>query len=130
MKHEEGVPLTDSFGFGWTGDVKYHLGAEHVLSQSEAEAIGLVQDENMSDSLKVSLAPNPSHLEFVNAVVDGMARAAQETRNQSGLPQRDVERSIAVVIHGDAAFSGEGNCSRDDESLEPAWLWRGRYYST
>ena len=31
MKHEEGVPLTDTFGFGYTGDVKYHLGAEHVL---------------------------------------------------------------------------------------------------
>ena len=32
-KHEEGVPLTDTFGFGWTGDVKYHLGAEHVLGE-------------------------------------------------------------------------------------------------
>ena len=32
-KHEEGVPLTDSFGFGWTGDVKYHLGAEQTWAR-------------------------------------------------------------------------------------------------
>ncbi len=108
MKHEEGVPLTDSFGFGWTGDVKYHLGAEHVLSQDEAEEIGLTPEEGVAGSLKVELAPNPSHLEFVNAVVDGMARAGQETRDQPGFPRRDVERAIPVVIHGDAAFSGEG----------------------
>src|SRR6266567_2214180 len=61
-KHEEGVPLTDSFGFGLTGDVKYHLGAEHMLG------------EEASVSLKVILAPNPSHLEFVNPVIEGMTR--------------------------------------------------------
>jgi 2-oxoglutarate dehydrogenase E1 component len=123
MKHEEGVPLTDSFGFGWTGDVKYHLGAEHILSPAEAEDIGLVEDESKVGSLKVELAPNPSHLEFVNAVVDGMARAAQETRNQPGFPRRDVERAIAVVIHGDAAFSGEGIVA------ETMNLWNLRGYS-
>ena len=125
MKHEEGVPLTDSFGFGWTGDVKYHLGAEHILSQSEAaESAGLSPDERVADSLKVALAPNPSHLEFVNAVVDGMARAGQETRDQPGLPLRDVERALPVVIHGDAAFSGEGIVA------ETMNLWNLRGYST
>src|SRR5579883_2421301 len=69
-RHEEGTPLTDSFGFGWTGDVKYHLGAEHILG------------ENAQVGLRIVLAPNPSHLEFVNPVVTGMARAGQESRDE------------------------------------------------
>ncbi len=111
MKHEEGIPLTDSFGFGWTGDVKYHLGAEHLLGEGTS-----------SVQLKITLAPNPSHLEFVNAVVDGMVRATQETRTQPGFPKRDPERAMAVVIHGDAAFSGEGIVA---ESMN---LWNLRGY--
>jgi len=95
-KHEEGTPLTDTFGFGWTGDVKYHLGAEHTLG------------EGHTVELKIILSPNPSHLEFVNPVIDGMARAAQEDRLVSGGPQQDVDRVLPVVIHGDAAFPGEG----------------------
>src|SRR5258707_6254299 len=95
-KHEEGVPLTDSFGFGWTGDVKYHLGAEHILG------------EGHSVELKIILSPNPSHLEFVNPVVEGMTRALQETRNKPGDPEQDVDRALAILIHGDAAFPGEG----------------------
>ncbi len=96
QKHEEGVPLTDSFGFGWTGDVKYHLGAEHILG------------EGASVNLKVVLAPNPSHLEFVNPVIEGMARASQDTRDVPGAPQQEVDCSLPVLIHGDAAFPGEG----------------------
>src|SRR6266566_656213 len=95
-KHEEGVPLTDTFGFGWTGDVKYHLGAEHIL------------DEGASVGLKVILAPNPSHLEFVNPVIEGMARASQEMRKAPGEPLLDVDVALPVLIHGDAAFPGEG----------------------
>ena len=95
-RHEEGTPLTDTFGFGWTGDVKYHLGAEHTLG------------EGRTVELKIILAPNPSHLEFVNPVIDGMARAAQEDRYVGGRPQQDVDRVLPVVIHGDAAFPGEG----------------------
>jgi 2-oxoglutarate dehydrogenase E1 component len=95
-KREEGVPLTDSFGFGWTGDVKYHLGAEHILG------------EGHSVVLKIILSPNPSHLEFVNPVVEGMARALQETRNKPGDPEQDVDRALPILIHGDAAFPGEG----------------------
>jgi len=96
MKHEEGVPLTDTFGFGYTGDVKYHLGAEHVL------------DEGTSVDLKIILSPNPSHLEFVNPVVEGMARASQEIHTPTGSPGQDVKRALPIVIHGDAAFPGEG----------------------
>ncbi|HVB23183.1 MAG TPA: 2-oxoglutarate dehydrogenase E1 component [Ktedonobacteraceae bacterium] len=96
QKHEEGVPLTDSFGFGWTGDVKYHLGAENILG------------EDALVNLKVVLAPNPSHLEFVNPVIEGMARASQDVRDMPGAPQQDVDCSLPVLIHGDAAFPGEG----------------------
>ncbi len=96
MKHEEGVPLTDSFGFGYTGDVKYHLGAETILG------------EGATVDLKITLSPNPSHLEFVNPVVEGMTRASQETSDHKGSPQLDVDRTLPILIHGDAAFPGEG----------------------
>jgi 2-oxoglutarate dehydrogenase E1 component len=110
-RERQGEPITDSFRFGWIGDVKYHLGAEYVL------------DEKSDISLKVTLAPNPSHLEFVNSVVEGMTRAAQESRDQAGPPRRDVQRARAVVIHGDAAFSGEGIVA------ETMNLWNLRGYS-
>src|SRR5713226_222844 len=96
MKHEEGVPLTDSFSFGYTGDVKYHLGAETVLG------------EGAIVNLKITLSPNPSHLEFVNPVVEGMTRASQETLDQVGSPRQDDDRTLPILVHGDAAFPGEG----------------------
>ena len=95
-KHEEGVPLTDSFGFGLTGDVKYHLGAEHILG------------EEASVNLKVILSPNPSHLEFVNPVIEGMTRALQTVSDVAGAPLQEVDHALPVLIHGDAAFPGEG----------------------
>jgi 2-oxoglutarate dehydrogenase E1 component len=54
------------------------------------------------------MAPNPSHLEFVNPVVEGMARAADEDRRRAGAPRQDEVASLAVLIHGDAAFPGQG----------------------
>jgi len=95
-KQEDRIPLTDSFGYGWTGDVKYHLGAEHVLGEDAAV------------DLKVLLAPNPSHLEFINPVVEGMTRASQEIRSVAGAPLQDVDKTLPILIHGDAAFPGEG----------------------
>jgi 2-oxoglutarate dehydrogenase E1 component len=109
-KHEDGVPLTASFGYGWTGDVKYHLGAEHLF------------DQNTEVGLNVLLAPNPSHLEFVNPVIEGMTRAAQETRSVAGTPLQDVDKTLPILIHGDAAFPGEGVVS---ETLN---LWNLRGY--
>ncbi len=111
MKHEEGVPLTDTFGFGYTGDVKYHLGAEHVLG------------EGVSVDLKIILSPNPSHLEFVDPVVEGMSRATQEQRDHAGSPVQHVDRSLPLLIHGDAAFPGEGIVA---ETLN---LWNLKGYS-
>ena len=79
----------------WTGDVKYHLGREQVVSNEEV-------------STRVTLANNPSHLEFVNPVVEGFARAAQENRKKSGLPEQDTSKSFVILVHGDAAFPGQG----------------------
>ncbi|MDI3257281.1 MAG: 2-oxoglutarate dehydrogenase E1 component [Kyrpidia sp.] len=89
------VPSEGSMGinYGWTGDVRYHLGARY---------------EDGAVHVRLTLANNPSHLEFVNPVVEGFARAAQEDRGQSGPPHQDVDAAAALLIHGDAAFPGEG----------------------
>jgi 2-oxoglutarate dehydrogenase E1 component len=84
-------------GDEWTGDVKYHLGARILPGQQGS----LVE-------LPIVLAPNPSHLEQVNPVVVGMVRATQDLRGAGGAPVRDPLRSVGVLIHGDAAFPGQG----------------------
>ncbi len=96
--NKELVPSEGSRGIneGWSGDVKYHLGARRVVRDEEAFAVQL------------TLAHNPSHLEFVNPVVTGSTRAAQERRHARGLPQVNIDHALAVTIHGDAAFPGEG----------------------
>jgi 2-oxoglutarate dehydrogenase E1 component len=81
---------------GWTGDVKYHEGARHSIKNGKA--IGM----------QITLAPNPSHLESVNPVIEGMARAAGTTTDGTGAPQFDPEVSLPILIHGDAAFTGQG----------------------
>jgi len=96
--NKELVPSEGSFGinFGWTGDVKYHLG---LNSQMDVENAAKV---------KVTLANNPSHLEYVNAVVEGYTRAAQDDRRNPGYPKENFKSALAIIIHGDAAFPGEG----------------------
>jgi len=74
------------------GDVKYHLGFETVRQTSGGDSIG------------VMLAPNPSHLEAVDPVVEGMARARQRALGDT----KDRKKVIPVLIHGDAAFAGQG----------------------
>lgn len=81
---------------GWTGDVKYHAGAEREVVGGQAR------------TLTVRMAPNPSHLEHVNPVVEGMARAAGSFVDQPGPPRQDQFLSLPIQIHGDAAFSGQG----------------------
>jgi 2-oxoglutarate dehydrogenase E1 component len=78
-----------------TGDVKYHLGAETTYATQSGEP------------LSVQLSPNPSHLEFVHAVVVGMARAKQTQRDVREL-KRDENVVLPIIIHGDAAFAGQG----------------------
>ena len=57
--------------------------------------------------MTVTLSPNPSHLEFVNPVIEGRARADQTTRKARELAH-DPAAVVPVVIHGDAAFPGQG----------------------
>jgi len=82
----------------FSGDVKYHLGARLSRNAETGERV----------KVPIVLAPNPSHLEAVNPVVLGMARAAQDNRNHAGLPDQDKTRALAILIHGDAAFPGQG----------------------
>ncbi|SDI27142.1 2-oxoglutarate dehydrogenase E1 component [Natribacillus halophilus] len=86
---------SSTLNYGWTGDVKYHLGANREFNQS-------------STHTTVDVANNPSHLEFVNPVVAGSTRAAQEDRNKIGFPDVETNRSGAILVHGDASFPGEG----------------------
>jgi 2-oxoglutarate dehydrogenase E1 component len=95
-KHEEGTSVAGRGSQGWSGDVKYHLGHRRAYK------------ENGSPEITLTLVPNPSHLEFVNPVVEGHARAAQDIRTEPGPPRQDVKRSLAIAIHGDAAFPGQG----------------------
>jgi len=78
-----------------TGDVKYHHGADGFFTLPDGTRV------------KVCLAPNPSHLEFVNPVVEGMTRARQFGGPEKDRPLR-MDAVIPVVIHGDAAFAAEG----------------------
>ncbi|MDQ3081983.1 MAG: 2-oxoglutarate dehydrogenase E1 component, partial [Gemmatimonadota bacterium] len=76
-----------------TGDVKYHLGftAERKVGEG---------------NVRVSLIPNPSHLELANPVLQGVTRARQTIIGADG--ERNEASVVPVVIHGDAAFPGEG----------------------
>ncbi|MBT8485524.1 MAG: 2-oxoglutarate dehydrogenase E1 component [Phycisphaerales bacterium] len=73
------------------GDVKYHRGYSGDFTTSDGQ------------NIRMTLSPNPSHLEFANSVVLGRARAKQRLR-------RDVEREqcVPILIHGDASFPGQG----------------------
>ncbi len=74
-----------------SGDVKYHLGTEGVFTSGHGTQI------------KVSLAANPSHLEAVNPVLEGIVRAKQDR-----LGNPDTYPILPILIHGDAAFAGQG----------------------
>src|SRR6266404_692226 len=79
---------------GGTGDVKYHLGAEGTRATRAGE-------------ITVTLASNPSHLEAVDPVVEGRARAEQTDRS-TRQGYHDPSVALAVLIHGDASFPGQG----------------------
>ncbi|MFE9994106.1 multifunctional oxoglutarate decarboxylase/oxoglutarate dehydrogenase thiamine pyrophosphate-binding subunit/dihydrolipoyllysine-residue succinyltransferase subunit [Streptomyces avermitilis] len=75
-----------------SGDVKYHLGASGTFTGLDGEQI------------KVSLAANPSHLETVDPIIEGIARAKQDIINKGGTDFT----VLPVALHGDAAFAGQG----------------------
>ncbi|HLS08320.1 2-oxoglutarate dehydrogenase E1 component [Lentibacillus sp.] len=95
---KELIPSEGSTGInsGWTGDVKYHYGATKDVQEGDGTGT------------RITLANNPSHLEFVNPVAEGFARAGQDNRYQKGYPEQDFSKALPVLIHGDAAFIGEG----------------------
>ncbi|MCG2841572.1 2-oxoglutarate dehydrogenase E1 component [Sandaracinobacter sp. RS1-74] len=81
---------------GGSGDVKYHLGA------STDRAFD-------GNHVHLSLAPNPSHLEAVNPVVLGKARATQRLKGVTEAAWKDLQNQVLpVLLHGDAAFAGQG----------------------
>lgn len=83
-----------------SGDVKYHLGQTGTFTS------------RLGNQISIELAANPSHLEAVNPVVEGMVRAMQDRINQP-----DAFSVLPILLHGDAAFAGQGvvaetlNCS-------------------
>ncbi|MGA1307806.1 MAG: 2-oxoglutarate dehydrogenase E1 component, partial [Candidatus Kapaibacteriota bacterium] len=81
----------DPNSFEGSGDVKYHLGATGVFTSRTGETVN------------VMLAPNPSHLEAVNPVVEGMARALDDM-----IDDKDCDSHLPILVHGDAAFAGQG----------------------
>ncbi|MEO6598048.1 MAG: multifunctional oxoglutarate decarboxylase/oxoglutarate dehydrogenase thiamine pyrophosphate-binding subunit/dihydrolipoyllysine-residue succinyltransferase subunit, partial [Planctomycetota bacterium] len=105
LAHVMKKPLTKIFGEfeGWldpsmtqgSGDVKYHLGAS-----GEYTTEGGIQ-------VAIELACNPSHLEAVDSVVEGMARARQDQLLGGGEP-KPWNKILPVLVHGDAAFAGQG----------------------
>ncbi|MCF7804411.1 MAG: 2-oxoglutarate dehydrogenase E1 component [Candidatus Marinimicrobia bacterium] len=84
----EGAAYQDSV---FEGDVKYHLGyTSDVTTQSGKE-------------VRINLAPNPSHLESVDPVVEGMSRSKIDN-----LFNDDIDKVVPILIHGDAAIAGQG----------------------
>lgn len=80
----------------WTGDVKYHHGAHRAVEGgSEVDLV-------------VTMPPNPSHLEAIDPVVEGMARAAGTTVDRGGAPAFNSSWTLPILIHGDASFQGQG----------------------
>ena len=84
--------IQDPNSIGGSGDVKYHLGATGRYKT------------NNGKSIAVSVASNPSHLEWVNPVVEGITRAKQTRMGD----YKEHKRFMPILIHGDAAFSGQG----------------------
>lgn len=95
--NKELIPSEGSIGinFGWSGDVKYHLGLDRKVVEQQKE-------------VRLNLANNPSHLEFVGPVVEGYTRAAQDDRSEKGPAVQHDDLAASILIHGDAAFPGQG----------------------
>ena len=76
------------------GDVKYHQGANGQRETANGRKV------------KIIVSPNPSHLEFVDPVVEGMVRAKQDAMDKTR--EEVIDISMPVLLHGDAAFAGQG----------------------
>jgi multifunctional 2-oxoglutarate metabolism enzyme len=94
-KQIEQVKAVAAIPHGGTGDVKYHYGHQGTYETSAGEKI------------TVRLYPNPSHLEFVNPVVEGATRLIQSEFDGSRI-EHHPKSAVPVLLHGDAAFPGQG----------------------
>jgi len=94
-KQIEQVKAVAAIPHGGTGDVKYHYGHQGTYETSEGEKIS------------VRLYPNPSHLEFVDPVVEGATRFLQSKLDGAKIEHRP-KHAVPVLLHGDAAFPGQG----------------------
>jgi 2-oxoglutarate dehydrogenase E1 component len=97
LKEFEGERLLEAVTHdpeGGTGDVKYHLGSDGMRKTGAGE-------------VEVRLTSNPSHLEAVDPVVEGITRALQ-TDQEDPAGRHDPKSAFAIQIHGDAAFPGQG----------------------
>ncbi|OGT36260.1 MAG: 2-oxoglutarate dehydrogenase E1 component [Gammaproteobacteria bacterium RIFCSPHIGHO2_12_FULL_37_14] len=97
----KGVSATHS------GDVKYHLGYSSNVETNYGQ-------------IHIALAFNPSHLEIVSPVVQGSVRARQRRRRDT-----DQQRAVAIQIHGDAAFAGQGVVMETFELSQTRWFTVG-----
>ncbi|MAS33124.1 MAG: 2-oxoglutarate dehydrogenase E1 component [Anaerolineaceae bacterium] len=99
---------------GWTvGDVKYHEGSERAIKSGNAH------------ELTITMPPNPSHLEMVNPVVMGMARAAGTNVSHAGAAEFDPNLTMQLLIHGDAAFPGQGIVAETFNLSQIPGYWTG-----
>jgi len=97
---------------GWTvGDVKYHKGVRHEVEQD--------------DDLIITMPPNPSHLEQINPVAVGMARAVGTDADQPGAPIFHPRKTLQILIHGDAAFPGQGVVAETFNLSHLPGFWTG-----
>src|SRR6185436_2692035 len=92
---EQSMDVDTAMPEGGTGDVKYHYGAAGTYRTKAGKGV------------TVTLSPNPSHLEFINPVVEGRARADQTSR-KAREPVHEPSSVVPLLLHGDAAFPGQG----------------------
>lgn len=85
------VPVVDETAWGSSGDVKYHLGCMHEYTAPNGKKI------------EIQLMPNPSHLESIDPVTMGRVRAEQDYTGD-----KERKKVLGILVHGDAAFSGQG----------------------
>ncbi len=101
---------------GWTiGDVKYHKGEQRNIDSKTAEDV----------SVRLTMPPNPSHLEAINPVAVGMARAAGSTTNHVGAPEFNPAKTMQILIHGDASFVGQGIVAETFNLSKLPGYWTG-----
>ena len=92
---EQSMDVDTAIPEGGTGDVKYHYGAAGTYRTKAGKGV------------TVTLSPNPSHLEYINPIVEGRARADQTSRKARD-PVHEPSTVLPVLLHGDAAFPGQG----------------------